>query len=199
LIIGYGNNLPVLAKELRRSMEEFTGSTAGLNRIDEVFVDGDFAAVKAASVEKVDGCLVLFFSHTPDGWRNYSLRNAPLNASLRELLAASVKSLNVPLQKRAKAFVDLLAKGQFAGATADFDDAMRTAMPEAKLAELWQQLNSAGGKFLGIGPVVRVEQVPEYFCVYVPCRWERNRVDLKIVFNSAGKLSGLWIVKPADQ
>ncbi|MCE9613831.1 MAG: protein kinase [Lentisphaerae bacterium] len=197
LIPGWGDGLPVFAKELRRTLEEMRGSTEDFNRIDEVYVEGDYAAVKAAGNEKYPMCLILFFSHTLDGWRNYSLRNAPLNASLKDLLATNrEKDVHAPLQKRALALVAMLAGGKFAEARSEFDDAMRAAMPEAKLMEVWKQLADAGGKFLGADSATRVEGVPDCICVYVPCRWERNRVDLKVVFNLAGQVSGLWITPP---
>lgn len=35
-----------------------------------------------------------------------------------------------------------------------------------------------------------------YTVVYVPCRWQRNRLDAKVVFGADGKISGLWMVAP---
>jgi len=101
------------------------------------------------------------------------------------------------LQKSAAAFADLLIQGEFAKATAEFDEVMRAALPEAKLAEVWKQLDAAGGKFQGRDAPSRVEKIAGYTAVYVPCRWERNRVELKVVFNQAGKISGLWVAPPS--
>lgn len=102
------------------------------------------------------------------------------------------------LKNRAADFVDLLAAGKFADATDQFAGVMRKALPETKLAGLWHDLGGSGGKYLGHDPVTRVEKSGEYFCVYVPCRWERARVDLKVVFDSAGKISGLWEAAPEN-
>ena len=101
------------------------------------------------------------------------------------------------LPQRAVAFTDLLAKGDFAQARAEFDATMSAAMSEQALATVWAQLETGGGKYLG-HDAPRQEAYGEFTLVYVPCRWERNRVDLKVVYNKAGKVSGLWIVPPGS-
>ena len=194
LIAGWRDALPVFAKELRGKLQELAGTTEPLEKIDEVFVDGDFAVVKTAKLEKAGACLIVFFANTPDGWQNWTLRNAPMDAKLKDRLAKEVATLDGVFKKRGIAFVDLLATGKFTDATAQFADVMRNAMPEAKLAGLWHQLETTGGKFLGADPAARIERKAEFFCVYVPCRWERNRLDIKVVFDLAGNVSGLWMV-----
>jgi len=198
LIAGWRDALPVFAKELRGKLQELAGTTEPLEKIDTIFEDYDFRAVKTAMLEKAGTCLILFFAKTPDGWRNWTLRNAPMDANLKDCLSNEVAALDGSLKKRANSFVDLLAAGKFTEATAQFAAVMRDAMPEAKLAEVWHQLETSGGKFLGADPATRVERKAEFFCVYVPCRWERNRLDLKVVFDLAGKVSGLWVV-PAEK
>src|SRR5689334_2127223 len=44
-------------------------------------------------------------------------------------------------------FVDLLAKGDFAGAVARYDTTMRAALPEPKLRESWQSIQAQAGQF----------------------------------------------------
>jgi predicted Ser/Thr protein kinase len=101
------------------------------------------------------------------------------------------------LQQSAVAFTDLLAKGDFAKARAEFDATMTAAMSEQALATVWAQLAAGGGKYLG-HDAPRQETFGEFIIVYVPCRWERTRLDLKVVYNKAGKVSGLWIVSPGS-
>ena len=194
LIAGWRDGLPVFAKEIRGKLQEVAGTPEPLEAIDEVFVAGDFAAVKTAKLEKLGACLLLFFANTPDGWRNWTLRNAPMDAALKDCLAKETATLDGALKKRGNDFVALLVAGKFPEATARFADVMRSAMPEAKLAEVWHQLETTGGKFLGADPAARMERKAEFFCVYVPCRWERTRLDLKVVFDLAGNVSGLWMV-----
>jgi hypothetical protein len=98
------------------------------------------------------------------------------------------------LKKRGTDFVDLLVAGKFADAEKQFAEVMRAAMPEASLAGTWRQLD-AGGKFVGHDPA-RVQSEAGFACVYVPCHWERNQLDIKVVFDGAGKVSGLWALAP---
>jgi len=99
------------------------------------------------------------------------------------------------LKNRAVAFVDLLAKGDFAKARSEFDATMTSAMSQQMLATVWAQLETGGGKYLG-HDAPRQEAFGEFTLIYVPCRWERTRLDLKVVYDKAGKVSGLWVVPP---
>lgn len=110
-------------------------------------------------------------------------------------IAPQTVSAPLLLPQRAVAFTDLLAKGDFAKARAEFDATMSAAMSEQALATVWAQLETSGGKYLG-HDTPRQEPFGEFIIVYVPCRWERTRLDLKVVYNKAGKVSGLWIVSP---
>jgi len=56
-------------------------------------------------------------------------------------------------------------------------------------------LEAAGGKYQG-HDTPRLEVIGAFTAVYVPCRWERNRVDLKVVYGKDGKVTGLWAVPP---
>ena len=98
-------------------------------------------------------------------------------------------------EKDARAFVEQLAKGEFKDATKTFDEAMTKAMPAEKLAELWKQLGDAGGKYQGVVGDVRVKAIGKFMAAYVPTRWEKNPVDLKVVFSKDHKMTGLWVVK----
>ncbi len=109
---------------------------------------------------------------------------------------SDIQALEASLKKRAAAFVELLARGKFPDAVNEFDKTMRENMTAAMLAGVWRQLDDAGGKFLGAGAPDRIEPVGGFLCVYVPCRWERNQVDIKIVYDPAAKVSGLWVVPP---
>ncbi len=79
---GWKEALPQFAAELRHHLEVFSKSTDPLTKIEEVVVDGNLAAVKAANVKQ--GYLVLFFQRTSEGWRNCSLKNSPPNVPLAE-------------------------------------------------------------------------------------------------------------------
>lgn len=111
-----------------------------------------------------------------------------------------VSSPSMPSQdmkNEAVAFVDLLAKGDFAKAHSEFDATMSAAMSEQMLATVWGQLESSGGKYQG-HDAPRLEVFRGFTIVYVPSRWERARLDLKVVYDKAGKVTGLWVVPPGS-
>jgi hypothetical protein len=94
---------------------------------------------------------------------------------------------------RAKAFVEMLASGDFAGATKRFDATMSAAMPSEKLRAVWMALNAQTGAFKG-QTGVRTEKVKQYDVVFVTCAFEKAVLDAKVVFNSAGQIAGLFFV-----
>jgi hypothetical protein len=115
--------------------------------------------------------------------------------------AAAVQS--VPLESSTNAdgdiaaagvrFVDLMAKEDFAGAVARFDSTMKKALPEQKLREAWQNVQSQAGPFQKqIG--TRMEEKAGYKIVFVTCQFERAVLDTKVVFDSKMQVSGLWFV-----
>ena len=96
----------------------------------------------------------------------------------------------------AKAFVDLLAKGDFTGATQSFDATMKTAMPPEKLEQTWTQLSNAAGSYKQ-QLSTRKEQSGEFTVVYVTCEFEKTNLDIKVVYNSTKQISGLWLLPSA--
>ena len=122
-----------------------------------------------------------------------------LNALLIGICLAATISLdgqNVPLSKnmtKATEFVDLLARGSFADAVAQFDETMKSASPPDKLQTLWQALNAQIGKFKK-QTGTRIEKVAPYEIVYVTCEFEKSTVDFKLVFNQNNQIAGMFIV-----
>jgi hypothetical protein len=81
----------------------------------------------------------------------------------------TVQSAAVEVTSAGKNFVELLEKGDFAGAVGQFDDTMRTALPEPKLPETWQTLQAQAGSFqkqLG----VRATKLAGYDAALVTCQ-----------------------------
>lgn len=99
---------------------------------------------------------------------------------------------------KAERFARQCRDGEFERATGDFARVMAGALPPAKLRELFAQLGGAGGKITGIG-AVRAESIADFLLVYVPVRWERNALDLKVVFDREGKVAGLWTMAPGTK
>lgn len=103
------------------------------------------------------------------------------------------------LEKAARAFVELLDKGEFAKATTDFDATMLKVMPADELKKTWEKVVGDAGAFkkqLGS----RVETKGKYEIVYVTCEFAKKNLDTRVVFDKDAKISGLFfgpVTKPA--
>lgn len=105
----------------------------------------------------------------------------------------TVQSAAVEVTSAGEAFVELLVKGDFAGAVGQFDDRMRTALPEPKLRETWQTIQTQSGPFqkqLG----VRATKASGYDIVLVTCQFKQKALDAKVVFDAKGRVAGLFFV-----
>ena len=71
--------LPLFALEMRERFQQHMGKPFEMYPT-ESFVKGDRAVVKCTGAKEV--YLVLYFVRTPDGWRNWMIRNSPLTAPL---------------------------------------------------------------------------------------------------------------------
>lgn len=97
-----------------------------------------------------------------------------------------------------KAFVDLLAKGDYARAVAMFDSTMKSVMPEAKLKETWEAVTAQVGALKGM-PGVRVQKYLAYDIVLVTCQCERKTFDTRVVFDAAGRIAGLFFAEATSE
>jgi uncharacterized protein len=109
----------------------------------------------------------------------------------------AVSSASGDVAGEGKQFIELLASGDFAGATARFDAAMKAALPEAKLRETWQSLQAKAGPFRKqVG--ARASKAAGYDVVLVTCQFEQTALDAKVVFNANGQVAGLFFVPCAS-
>jgi dienelactone hydrolase len=92
-------------------------------------------------------------------------------------------------EELAKEFLAQLTSGDFEGATKTFDTSMRQSLPAPKLAEVWKPL----GKLLSAG-APKVQRVAQYRAVLVPCRFEKGLFTVKVVYDGALQVAGLFIV-----
>ncbi len=93
----------------------------------------------------------------------------------------------------AKTFVDFLAKSDFGSAVGYFDTTMKTALPEEKLKEAWASVVTRAGAFKR-QTGARTEKAGEYEVVFVTCEFEKGSLDVKVVFNQAKRVAGLFFV-----
>jgi hypothetical protein len=102
------------------------------------------------------------------------------------------------LEQTATQFVSLLAKEDFATAEDSFDPTMKSALPEAKLREVWQTLLADAGAFKQ-SVRARTQKVQGYDVVFVTCQFERKQLDMKVVYDSQGRVSGLFYVPTTNR
>jgi dienelactone hydrolase len=90
-----------------------------------------------------------------------------------------------------KEFVKLMRQGDFESAVTDFDATMTRVMPAEKLEGAWKSIVGSAGPFreqLG----ANVERSGQYEMVVVTCRFEKGPLDVKVVFDSEKRITGLW-------
>jgi hypothetical protein len=103
-----------------------------------------------------------------------------------------------PLERAARAFVDELVAGRFGAAEARFDEPMRAALPEAKLAEAWRAALADLGPFVSVD-AASAEQSGKATAIHLTARFARGRQDLKVVFGEGERIAGFWRgLVPAD-
>lgn len=97
------------------------------------------------------------------------------------------------IEKQAKAFLDLLAQGEFAKATKDFDATMQKALPADKLEATWKyQIGQAGAFQKQLG--TRLEKKGKYEIVHVNCQFAKHNLDVNVVFDSDHHIAGLFFL-----
>ncbi len=90
---------------------------------------------------------------------------------------------------RARELIAMLAKHDFAGAVATFDDKMRAALPADKLAQVWAQVEAQFGAFQKIDSV-EVSDVKVAVKVVVKATFASSPLVLDIVYRD-GRVAGL--------
>lgn len=91
----------------------------------------------------------------------------------------------------ASEFIDNLVKEDYSSAAAFFDAQMKRAMSEKKLKQTWDSLLKQMGAYVGEVDK-RVEQSGEYEAVNVITEFANESLNIRVVFNSDKRVSGLW-------
>jgi len=102
-------------------------------------------------------------------------------------------TVTTDLEAAARAFAGLLQEGKYADAVAMFDAQMAAVMPAAKLQSTWETLAQQVGALKGIKEVRMVDE-SGFRIAYVTCDFTRTPMDMKVVFDAQGRITGLWFV-----
>jgi dienelactone hydrolase len=100
-------------------------------------------------------------------------------------------------ETRARAFIDLMARGQYSQAFETFTPQMKAAMPLERLSATWDSLTAQAGPFKR---QIAASVVPRgvLSVVIVTCEFERATFDVQVTINPANLVGGLAL-RPAVQ
>lgn len=101
-----------------------------------------------------------------------------------------------PLAARADSLVRDMARGDFAAVEQRFDEAMRAALPAARLEQLWVAVQAQAGAFRGARGS-RVERQDSLEAVVLAGEFERAALDFRVVFRPDGRVTGLFLTPAA--
>jgi len=97
--------------------------------------------------------------------------------------------------KAAVTFATLLVQGNYSQAGSSFDATMAQAVPVPALRQIWESVQTTNGGFRRLlVESGREEKAGAFTISYVPAEFGRATLDLKIVTNAQGKVSGFFIV-----
>jgi hypothetical protein len=96
---------------------------------------------------------------------------------------------------QAEAIVDAILAREFAKVTAQFDDAMKAALPADAFATGWDRTAAQAGKLVARRPATE-QRRGAYTVVVIACQFEKTALDVTITFNAAGQIAGLQMRPP---
>lgn len=100
-----------------------------------------------------------------------------------------------PNGKKAQALVESLAKEDYAKATKDFNDEVKAKITVAKLEHIWSTILLQAGDFkkqVSAESSEVKEQGQTFEVVIVKCEFERAAVNVRVVFDAADQVAGLF-------
>lgn len=95
------------------------------------------------------------------------------------------------VETAARAFLDQLQSGDYAGAAAGFDATMAAAVPPAQLQAIWEDMLERYGPMQAVEQV-EVVDVNEFTAANLKTRFEKAVVNVRVVYNRAGQVSGFF-------
>jgi len=98
------------------------------------------------------------------------------------------------LRNAARALVEEMSESRFPEVRERFSAVMLRALSAESLERNWNSLPAIYGPLAEIEPITRVESFESWTAVFVPLRFERGRLDTKVVFDAEGQVDGLFFV-----
>ena len=158
-------------------------------------VAGPFQAQISQTTRKVQGALV-YISRGQCARYRVELRLMFDDANrISDFRVGPVSDMSVEtMETAARAIVDALRQGQFAGVNAKFNDRMKEQMPTERLEGSWVHVMMHLGAFKSIRSA---RKDPDLDRVDIRCEFENGPMVVRVAFDPAGKVAGLWML-PAE-
>ncbi len=99
------------------------------------------------------------------------------------------------LAQRAAEIVEQLDHRDWAAVSADWNETMRTKLPQSELAQTWEQIVSSAGALQGTGRPSVTRKGP-YRIADVPLVFEHGPLRAQVTFDHTGSVAGLFILLP---
>lgn len=126
-----------------------------------------------------------------DTARPHPAASAHANAVVGQADAARIEAC----ARVASTLVTNLSKGDFKGATSDFDASMTAKLGADKLGAVWQQVSQQFGKLEGRGAMQNAMFSGDVV-VLLPLRFEKGALSAQVACDAAGKIAGFFL-RPA--
>ncbi len=118
-----------------------------------------------------------------------------LAVCLSPMLAADPQEKPDP-RRVAEEFAKVFFDREFETAVGQFDKTMSTVLPAPKLGELLKGLEQQAGPFQDRSKS-RLVETKQYQVVFIPCRFEKLTLEMKVVLDKELKVTGLFFQLPA--
>ncbi len=94
---------------------------------------------------------------------------------------------------KAEAFLDQIVNEEYEAARENFDETMDSNVSAEGLEEIWVGLTTQVGAFQKHTDS-RLEEDDGYQMVYLTCAFEKETLDMRVVFDEEGQIAGLQFV-----
>lgn len=102
------------------------------------------------------------------------------------------------LEVKAKSILESCKSGDFIKAVDYFDETIKLKLDAGQLSYLWGSLEERVGQVKPVQSRLISSEVKDSITIfYIPCDFERMALDLKLGFNSSGKVVGFFLIPPA--
>ena len=109
------------------------------------------------------------------------------------MLAAPAQDVQKNLRQTADKVIEAFQKSDYKSVVSYFDDTMKKAMTEEQLKTVWeQQIIGSVGKFMKADDNITASSQEGYDILLIPCNFEKAKLNMQLVFNKDGQISGLF-------